>query len=67
MYKVMTECCMGASEDCWALDGEPLRFNSIAEAWHAIIEHVKDLDEASNLGYMSSAFDYDDYTIERDQ
>jgi len=65
MFKVMTECCNGASEDCWADEGRPMRFNSIAAAWYEIIEHVADLNDAADLGYVMSGGDYDDYTIER--
>lgn len=52
-YKVLTKCATGSPEDCWAIDGEPIRYDSIADAHYDIIEAVIDLGGS-----------YDDYIIE---
>ena len=53
LYKVLTVCAIGAPEDCWAIDGELIRYPTIQSAKDAILEAVSD-----SLDEQASASDY---------
>ena len=55
-YKVVTKLDGGETEDCWTVDGEPERFDSIKDANWAINEHVQEC-KRSGLVYRHSDFE----------
>ena len=54
-YAVLPRLANGEWDDCWAVDGEPARFASWAEAEAEITEFLEDSDDAA-LDYTRADF-----------
>ena len=61
-FKVLTRT-VGDWEDCWTVDGVPMRFDTREEAEEEIEEVLGDVYESVTRGDMDSEYDRDDYKI----
>ena len=63
-YRVLT-LTTGEPVDCWAIDGEPERFASLAEAQRAIAEHCQDSQDAYDGGSLSEPYYSVEFAIQK--